>query len=151
MENWKTVFLTKLKRLWHLWTNFKLIQIFLLNRKMELVLNGDSCRFSYINARFSPGHSPCTYIVHNFLNGLPDVTSSQLDIYTNDISLYCGINTKSDGFDEVRWATDLKMTKNTLLNCTRRWLVNFNAWKTKTPSFTQLREHFLNFHEHGWW
>lgn len=64
---------------------------------------------------------------------------------TDDTTFYSCFNSKSNRFDKVELAADLKKNNDlqTFIQCGKKQLVNFNALKPKLLSFNQLREPFL--------
>lgn len=66
---------------------------------------------------------PTTFV---FINDLSDVVGSQLDIYTEDQTIYSCLSFKSDISDKVKLATALGKEPHSVTNWGKEWPVSFN-------------------------
>lgn len=69
---------------------------------------------------------------------VPDAIISQHCIDTDNRVIYSGLTSKSDRFEEIKLASDLKMIC-CLFNCAKEEPINFNATKSKLFSIKYLR------------
>lgn len=104
--------------------------IFRINREKKIVLNGYSSPSFCINSNVSAIalDQRCSY--------LSGVIRSQLSIYAENTTIYLCLNSKSDRFNKVKLAAELKSYLQSVAN----WLINFNTTQTKPFSFNLLRE-----------
>ena len=66
-----------------------------------------------------------------FINDLPDHVISQLAIYADDSMLYSCLGKTDDLFDMVELAANLEFDLRSTVEWGKKWLVTFNASKTK--------------------
>lgn len=86
-------------------------------------LNGHSSRSFYINVGVPQDSilGPILFLIS--ISDLPNAISSCLYIYAEDPTIYTCLSVKSDRFDEVKLATDLKNDLQSV-NRDKKWLVN---------------------------
>ena len=80
---------------------------------------------------------PTLFLV--FINDLPDEALSRIGIYADDSTVYSSI-TGSDQFEKVEMAAELEYDLRGIVEWGNRWLVTFNATKTKLLSFNHHRD-----------
>ena len=83
---------------------------------------------------------PTLFLV--FINDLPNEVQSRRRIYTDDSTLY-SILGKSGLFEKVESADELEFDLRSIVEWGDKWLVTFNANKTKLLSFNRHREPLL--------
>ena len=74
-----------------------------------------------------------------FINDLPDGARSRIGIYADDTTLYSSVG-KSGAFEKVESAAELQDDLRGIVEWGNRWLVSFNATKTKLLSFHRHRD-----------
>ena len=77
-----------------------------------------------------------------FINDLPDEVLSRIAIYADDTTLHSSLG-KSVFFENMESAGELELDLRSIVECGDRWLVTFNATKTKLLSFNRHRDPFL--------
>lgn len=87
---------------------FGMIQFFLSNYEMKVLLNGHSSRSFCTNVSVPWGSiiGPTLFLI--FIDDLHDVISSQLGIYAHDTTIYSYLDSKSVQFNNVKLAADVK-------------------------------------------
>ena len=80
---------------------------------------------------------PTLFLV--FINDLPEEALSRIGIYADDSTVYSSI-TGSDQFEKVEMAAELEYDLRGIVEWGNRWLVTFNATKTKLLSFNHHRD-----------
>ena len=113
------------------------IKSFLSGRSLKVVINGQSSEAHSINAGVPQGSilGPTLFLL--FINDLPDhIIESLVDIYADDSTLYQ--STSSDA-DDSTVAKGLSSDLEHVVQWGKRWLVSFNAPKTKLASFHHKR------------
>ena len=78
-----------------------------------------------------------------FSNDLPDSILSKLAIYADDTTLYSSLGKTNDVSDKVEMAADLDDDLRTVVEWGEKWLLSFNASKTKLLSINRFRTPFL--------
>ena len=102
-----------------------IISVFLSNRKLKVVLEGQSSPTRSINSGVPQGSilGPTLFLV--YINDLPDNVLSQLAMYADDSTLYCvSPNSSSTSRGEV--GASLNNDLENVLNWGNNWLVTFN-------------------------
>lgn len=89
---------------------FYLIQLFLSNCKMKVILNR---------------HSSTSFRTNMRVPHVPDNTSSQLGIYTDNTTTYSCFDSKANKSDKVKMASDVQNDLKTIVNWGKRWIDNF--------------------------
>ena len=95
------------------------------------MLDGQSSIDYSINSGVPQGSiiGPILFLI--FINDLPDNILSQLAIYADDTTIYSCLGKTNDHFDKVELAADLEVDLRTFTEWVEKWLVSFNASKTK--------------------
>ena len=114
------------------------IKSFLSNRKMKVVLDGQSSQFYFLNAGVPQGSvlGPTLFLI--YINDLPDnILSSFIDIFADDSTIYSS-STSTQSLDSI--AQNLSSDLASVVTWGEKWLVSFNATKTKSVSFHHHRQ-----------
>ena len=119
-----------------------IVDSFLRERALQVVLDGQSSTLYNINAGVPQGSvlGPTLFLV--FINDLPEGALSKIGIYADDTTVYSSIG-KSDVFEKVESAAELQDDLRGIVEWGNRWRVTFNATKTKLLSFHRHRDPFL--------
>ena len=114
----------------------------MIERSLKVVLDGQSSPLFCINAGVPQGSvlGPTLFLV--FINDLPDGILSRIGIYADDTTLYSSLG-KSGIFEKVESAGELERDLSDIVEWGNRWLVTFNATKTKLLSFNRHRDPLL--------
>ena len=78
-----------------------------------------------------------------FINDLPDEILSKLAIYADDTTVYSCLGKTNDVFDKVEMAAELEVDLRTVVEWGDKWLVTFNASKTKILPMNRFKDPFL--------
>ena len=107
---------------------------------IKIVLDGQSSTPHNIDAGVPKGSvlGPTLFLV--YINNLPDGALSRIGIYADDITAYSRIQT-SDFFD--RLDAELEEDLRCIVEWGEKWLVSFNAAKSKLLSFNCHHESIL--------
>ena len=114
-----------------------IIESFLSNRSLNVVINGQTSKAHSINAGVPQGSllGPTLFLL--FINDLPNhIIRSLVSVYADDTTLYG--RTSKDQNDESL-ASDLSSDLDIIQKWGKEWLVTFNASKTKLLSFHHHR------------
>lgn len=111
---------------------FGIIQLFLTNHIMKVVLNDHVSWSFHINVLVFQVLEFTLFLF--FINNLFNVISSQLGICTNDTIIYSCLNSKSDRYDKVKPTVTLENDLQLVVNCAKK-LFNFNVYQTKLLFF----------------
>ena len=114
-----------------------IIESFLSNRSLNVVINGQKSKAHNINAGVPQGSllGPTLFLL--FINDLPNhIIKSLVSVYADDTTLY---SHTSKIHDEESLASDLSSDLENIQNWGKEWLVTFNASKTKLLSFHHHR------------
>ena len=68
---------------------------------------------------------------------------SKLAIYADDTTVYSCLGKTNDVFDKVEMAAELEVDLRTVVEWGDKWLVTFNAYKTKLLSMNRFKDPFL--------
>ena len=111
-------------------------------RSLKVVLGGPSSPLYNINAGVPQGSvlGPTLFLV--FINDLPDEVLSRIGIYADDTTLYSCLG-KAGVFERVESAAELEVDLHSIVEWGNKWLVSFNATKTKLLSFNRHRDPLL--------
>ena len=113
-----------------------LIQSFLSNRQLKVVLDGQESACYSINAGVPQGSvlGPILFLL--FINDLPDDLLSQIAIYADDTTVY-DCQEETDAFSMLDQARCLESDLQDIVEWGKKWLVTFNAGKTKLLSVSK--------------
>ena len=78
-----------------------------------------------------------------YINDLPEKVLQKINIYTDDTTLYSGLNFNGTSFEQVENAADLKIDLSSVVEWRRSWLIYFNSRKTHLVSFNRKWGPFL--------
>ena len=139
---WHAGLLHKLKSYGVVGPILGILESFMIERSLKVVLDGQSSPLFCINAGVPQGSvlEPTLFLV--FINDLPDGMLSRIGIYADDTTLYSSLG-KSGIFEKVESAGELERDLNDIVEWGNRWLVTFNATKTKLLSFNRHRDPLL--------
>ena len=115
-----------------------ILKSFLTNRKMKVVLDGQSSDLYFLNAGVPQGSvlGPTLFLI--FINDLPDdILSSFVDIFADDSTVY---SSSSPTSDLASLTNNLNADLSSVAKWGEKWLVTFNATKTKSVSFHHHRQ-----------
>ena len=124
-------------------TFLNLIRFFLTGRSIKVVLDGHSSSSYSITSGVPQGSviDPTLFLI--LVNDLPDCILSKLAIYANDATFSSSLDKTKDLFDKVELAADLEDNLRIAVEWRQKWLVTFNASKTKLLSINLFREPIL--------
>ena len=105
---------------------FSLISSFLSNRRLRVVLDGKSSQEYPVNAGVPQGSilGPTLFLLH--INDLPDDVICDIAIYADQAS---------DLWQQLKLASELESDLEDTVDWGKKWLVDFNAGRTKLVSF----------------
>ena len=120
-----------------------IIKSFLSSRIIRVVLDGQTSVDYPINSGVPQGSilGPILFLI--FINDLPDNILSQLAIYADDTTIYSCLGKTNDHFDKVELAAEVEVDLRTVAEWGEKWLVSFNATKTKLLSINRFKDPFL--------
>ena len=139
---WHAGLLHKLKAYGISGSIFELISSFLSDRRIKVVLDGQSSTEYTVNSGVPQGSvlGPTLFLI--FINDLPDHILSKLGIFADDSTLYSCLG-KSDLFSKVEMAAFLEDDLRIVVEWGQKWLVTFNDSKTKLLSINRHKQPFL--------
>ena len=114
---------------------FNLISSFLSNRRLRVVLNGKSSQEYPVNAGVPQGSifGPTLFLL--YINDLPDDVICDIAVYADDTTLSSRCDRDSDLWQQLELASELESDLRDTVDWGKKWLVDFNAWKTQLVSF----------------
>ena len=114
---------------------FGLISSVLSNRRLRVVLDGKSSQVYPVNAGVPQGFilGPTLFLL--YINDLPDDVICDIDIHADDTTLYSKCDRASDLWQQFELASELESDLQDTVDWGKKWLVTFNAGKTKLVSF----------------
>ena len=120
-----------------------IIKSFLSDRKIRVVLAGQSSSSYSINAGVPQGSvfGPTLFLI--FINDLPDNILSKVAIYADDTTVYSCLGKTNDVFDKVEMAAEIEVDLRTVVEWDDKWLVTFNSSKAKLLSINRFKDPFL--------
>ena len=100
-----------------------------------MVLDGKSSQKYPVNPGVPQGPilSPRLFILH--INDLPDNGICDITIYADDTTLYSKFDQASDLWQQLELASELEFDLRDTVDWGRKWLVDFNAGKTRLVFF----------------
>ena len=118
---------------------FGLISSFLSNRRFRVILDGKSSKEYSVNAGDPQGSILGPTLSLLYINGLPDDGICNTAINADDTALYSNCDQASDLWQELEMASEIKADLRDTVDWDKKWLVDFNAWKTKLIFFIGLK------------
>ena len=114
---------------------FGIIFSFLGNSRLWVILDGKWSQESSVNAWVLQGPilGPTLFLL--YINYLPDDITCNIGVYVNDTTLYSKCDQVSDLWQQVKFASELDSDLRDTVDWDRKWLVDFNAWKTQWVLF----------------
>ena len=100
-----------------------------------MVLDVKSWQEYPVNAGFPQGSilGPTLFLL--YINDLPDNAICDMATYGNDTTLYSKCDQASDPWQQLELAPELESDLWDTMDWGRKWLIDFNAWKTRVVSF----------------
>ena len=123
---------------------FGLISSFLSNRWLRVILDGKSSQEYPVNDGVPQGSilGPTLFLL--YINDLPDDIICNIAIYVDDTTLYSKCDQASDLWQQPELASELEPDLRDTMDLSRKWLVDFNAGKTKLVSFDRSKNIDVN-------
>ena len=117
---------------------FDLISSFLSNRRLQVVLDGESSQEYPVNVGVPQGSilGPTLFLL--YINGLPDDVICDIAICADDTTLYSKCDWASDLWQQLELASELESDLRDMVDWCKKWLVDFNGGKTQLVSLTGL-------------
>ena len=114
---------------------FSLISSFLSNRRLRVVLDGNSSQEYSVNAGVPQGSilGPTLFLL--YINDLPYDVICDIAICADDPTLYSRCDRASDLWQQLELASELESDLRDTVDWGKKWLVHFNAGKTQLVSF----------------
>ena len=99
-----------------------------------MVLDGKSSQEYPVNTGVHQGSilGPTPFLL--YINDLPD---DVITIHVDDTTLYSKCDQASDLWQQLELAFELESDLQDTVDWGKKWLVDFNAWKTQLVSFDQ--------------
>ena len=96
-----------------------------------MVLDGKSSQEYPVNAGVPQGSilGPTLFLL--YINDRPNDAICDIAIYADDTILYSKCNQASDLWQQLELASELESDLRDTLDCSKRWLVDFNARRTQ--------------------
>ena len=69
------------------------------------------------------------------INDLPDDVIRSIAIYADDTTLYSKCDQASDLWQQLELASELESDLGDTVDCSKKWLIDFNAGKTQLVAF----------------
>ena len=116
------------------------IKSFLSKRKIQVVLDGRTSKQYDINAGVPQGSilGPLLFLI--FINDLPDKIVSEMGIFADDTTLYNRHEGKTNEHISKEMAETLEDDLQSVVEWGQKWMVTFNAAKTKLVSFNNYKK-----------
>ena len=132
---WHAGFLHKLKSYGISGQIFGLISSLLSKRRLRVVLDGNFSQEYPVNAGVLQGSilGPAIFLL--YINDLPDDVICDIAIYPDDTTLYSKCDRASDLCQQLELASELESDLRDTVDWSKKWLVDFNAGKTRLVSF----------------
>ena len=118
---------------------FGLISSCLSNRRLRVALDGKSSQEYQVNAGVPQGSilGPTLFLL--YINDLPDDVICNIAIYADDTTLYSKCDQAFDLWQQLGLASELESDLRDTVDWGRKWLVDFNAKKTRLVSFDRSK------------
>ena len=132
---WHAGLLAKLKSYEISGQIFGLISSIFSNRRLQVVLDGKCSQEYPVNAGVAQGSilGPTLFLL--YINDLPDDAICNIAIYADDTTLYYKCNWGSDLWQQLELASELESDLPDTVDLGKKWLVDFNVWKTQLVFF----------------
>ena len=134
---WHAALLHKLKSYGISGQIFGLISSFLVNRHLQVVLDGKPSHKYPVNSGVPQGSILGPTLFPLYVNDLPDDIISNIAIYTDDTPLYSNCDQASDMWQQLELASKLESDLQDTVDWGKKWLADFSAGKTQLVSFDQ--------------
>ena len=116
---------------------FGLISTILSNRRLWVVLDGKSSQEYPVNRGVLQGSILGPTLFLPYINDLHDDVICDIAIYADDTTLYSKCDRASDLWQQLELASELETDLRETVDWGKKWLVDFNAGKTKLVSFNR--------------
>ena len=113
------------------------MSFFLSIRWLQEVLNGKSSQEYPVNAGVLQDSILGPTLFQLYINDLPNDVICNSAIYATDTTLYTKYHQASDLWQQLELASVLVSNLQDTVDWSRKWFVDFNAWKIKLVSFDQ--------------
>ena len=111
--------------------SFGFISAFLSNRWLWIVLDGKSSQEYSVNVGVPQGYILGHTLFLLYINDSPDDIIFNIAIYADNTTLYCKCDQASNLWQQLELASKLESDLQDTVDWGRKWLVDFNAGKTK--------------------
>ena len=111
------------------------ISSFLSNDWLRVVLDGKSSQEYPDNAGVPQGSILCPTLFLLCINDLPDDVICNIAFYADHTTLYSKCDQESDLWQQTELSSELESDPQDTVNCSRKWLVDFNSGKVQLVSF----------------
>ena len=110
---------------------FKIIESFLTNRSIKVVLDGQHSSSFPVTSGVPQGSilGPILFLI--YINDLPELLSSKVALFADDTTIYSCLDKKPTLSDCLEEAFDLEKDLTSATAWGSQWLVNFNTDKTQ--------------------
>ena len=114
---------------------FGLIFSFLSNRRLRVVLDGNSSQEYPVNVGVPQGAilGPTLFLL--YINDVSDDVICDIAIYADDTTLYSKCDPASDLWQQLELASELESDLRDTVDWGKKWLVDFNAGQTQLVLF----------------
>ena len=134
---WHADLLHKLKSYGSLGQIFDLISSFLSNKWLRVALGGNSSQEHPFNTGVPLGSilGPTLFLL--YINDLPDNVICDIAIYADDTTPYSKCHQAFDLWQQLELASEVESDLRDTVDWGKKWLADFNPWKTQLVSFDQ--------------